>query len=163
VRLTDLIRADFRKANMVELALGNELCHDACALLKGNALNDACGLEQVQFLGPTELGEDKIDLAFECCLSATHALTTDLRSWWWEGETYRSPYGLDGVPHYIRIEHVSPVVACAETRGAHLHREKCFVRIIRVSFEEAREKLEVGAWGIEPIEFACSLETGVLK
>ncbi len=76
VSLTDLIRADFRKANMVELALGNELGHDACALLKGGALNDACGLEQVQFLGPTELGKDKIDLASECCLSATHALTT---------------------------------------------------------------------------------------
>ena len=76
VRVTDLIRADFRKANMVELALGNELGHDARALLKGNALNDARGLEQVQFLGPTELGEDKIDLAFECCLSATRALTT---------------------------------------------------------------------------------------
>jgi hypothetical protein len=47
VRLTDLIRADFRKANMVELALGNELGHDACALLNGDALNDACGLKQV--------------------------------------------------------------------------------------------------------------------
>jgi hypothetical protein len=76
VRLTDLIRANFRKANVVELALGNELGHDACALLKGDALNDACGLKQVQFLGPTELGEDEIDLAFECCLSATHGLTT---------------------------------------------------------------------------------------
>ena len=72
VRLTDLIRADFRKANMVKLALGNELGHDACALLKRDALNDACGLEQVQFLGPTKLSEDKIDLAFECRLSAAH-------------------------------------------------------------------------------------------
>ena len=78
VRLTDLIGADFRKTNMVELALGNELGHDACALLKGDALNDACGLEQVQFLGPTELGEDKLDLAFECCLSATQVLITHL-------------------------------------------------------------------------------------
>ena len=76
MRLTDLIRADFRKANMVELSFGNELGHDARALLKRNALNDARGLEQVQFLGPTELGEDKIDLAFECCLTSTHILTT---------------------------------------------------------------------------------------
>jgi hypothetical protein len=43
---------------------------------------------------------------------------------------------------------------CAETRDAHLHREKCLVCIIRVSLKEACEKLQVGAWGIEPIEFA---------
>jgi hypothetical protein len=76
VRLTNLIRADFRKANMIEFALGNELGHDACALLKGDALNDARRLEQVEFLGPTELGEDEIDLALKCCLSVTHILTT---------------------------------------------------------------------------------------
>ena len=80
MRLTDLFRADFRKADMIELALGNELGHDACALLKGDSLNDACGLEQVQFLSPTEPREDKIDLAFEGCLSVTHVLTTRLRS-----------------------------------------------------------------------------------
>ncbi len=72
MRLTELIRADFGKANMVEFALGNELGHDACALLKGDALNDTCGLEQVEFLGPTELGKDKVDLAFKYCLSETH-------------------------------------------------------------------------------------------
>jgi hypothetical protein len=71
MRLTDLIRADFRKANMVKFALGNELGHDARALLKGNAMNDTGWLEQVQFLRPTELGEDEIDLPFECCFSAT--------------------------------------------------------------------------------------------
>lgn len=84
VRLTDLIRADFRKANMVKLAFGNELGHDACALVEGGALNDACGLEQVQFLGPTELGEDKIDLAFQSRFSATHALTTIGEGGRWE-------------------------------------------------------------------------------
>ena len=47
VRLTDLIRAGLRKTDMVEFAFGNELGHDACALLKGDALNDTCGLEQV--------------------------------------------------------------------------------------------------------------------
>jgi hypothetical protein len=52
VRLTNLIRADFRKTNMVKFALGNELGHNACALFKGNAMNDARGLEQVEFLGP---------------------------------------------------------------------------------------------------------------
>jgi len=61
---------------MVEFALGNELGHDACTLLKGDALNDTCRLEQVEFLGPTELSEDKIDLALKCCLSASHILTT---------------------------------------------------------------------------------------
>jgi hypothetical protein len=71
VRLTDLIRADFRKTNMVKFALGNELGHNACALFKRNTMNDACWLEQVEFLGPAELSKDKIDLAFECCLSAT--------------------------------------------------------------------------------------------
>ena len=47
VRLTDLIRAGLRKTDMVAFAFGNELGHDACALLKGDALNDTCGLEQV--------------------------------------------------------------------------------------------------------------------
>jgi hypothetical protein len=45
--------------------------------------------------------------------------------------------------------------ACAETGDAHLHREKCLVCIIRVSLEEACEKLEVRGWGVQPIEFAC--------
>lgn len=71
MRLTDLIRAGFRKTNVVKFTLGNELGHNACALFKGNAMNDTCGLEQVEFFGPTELGKDKIDLAFECRLSAT--------------------------------------------------------------------------------------------
>jgi len=53
--------------------------------------------------------------------------------------------------------------ACAETRNAYLHRKKCLVCIIRVSLEEACEKLEVSAWGIEPIEFACSLKNEGLK
>ena len=38
-------------------------------------MNDTRGLEQVKFLSPTELGEDKIDLAFKCCLSAAYVLT----------------------------------------------------------------------------------------
>jgi len=63
------------------------------------------------------------------------------------------------VPHYIRLRIRSR--ACDEKHGmfTHLHREKCLVCIIRVLLEEAGETLEVGAWGIEPIEFACSLET----
>ena len=53
--------------------------------------------------------------------------------------------------------------ACAETRDAHLHRKKRLVCIIRISIEEAREKLEVGAWGIEPIELACFVRNEGLK
>jgi hypothetical protein len=76
VCLTDMICADFRKANMVKFALGNELGHYAGALLKGNAVNDTCRLEQVKFLGPTEPGEDEVDFSFECCFTATQVLTT---------------------------------------------------------------------------------------
>ena len=76
MRLTDLISADFRKTNMVKFALRNELGHNACALFKGNAMNDACWLEQVEFFGPTELSKDEIDLAFEGCLSATQIQST---------------------------------------------------------------------------------------
>src|SRR5579863_5164809 len=75
VRLTDMFRTDLRKANMVEFALGDKLGHDARALIEGNAMNDTCGLKQVEFLGPTELGEDKVDLAFKLCLPAADVLT----------------------------------------------------------------------------------------
>jgi hypothetical protein len=70
VRLTDVIRTDFRKANMIKFAPSYELGHDAGALIEGNTLDDTCGLEQVEFLGPAELGENKIDLAFKFCLPA---------------------------------------------------------------------------------------------
>jgi hypothetical protein len=75
VSLTDMVRTDFRKANMIKFALGNKLGHDAGTLVEGHAMNDTRGLEQVKFLSPTELGEDKIDLAFKCCLSAAYVLT----------------------------------------------------------------------------------------
>ena len=75
MRLSDVIRTDFGKANMVELALGNELGHDAGALIEGNTMNNTCRFKQVKFLGPAELGEDKIDLAFELCLTAAHIRT----------------------------------------------------------------------------------------
>ena len=75
VRLTDMFRTDLRKANMVEFALGDKLGHDARALIEGHAMNDARGLKQVEFLGPTELGEDKVDLAFKLCLPAADILT----------------------------------------------------------------------------------------
>jgi len=39
---------------------------------------------------------------------------------------------------------------------AHFHGEERLVRVGRVPLEEAREKLEVGTWGIEPIELACA-------
>lgn len=71
-----MIRADFGKANMIKFALSDELGYDAGALLEGNALNDTCGLKQVKLLGPAELGEDEIDLAFECCLSAAQVSAT---------------------------------------------------------------------------------------
>jgi hypothetical protein len=72
VRLTDVNRPNFGKANMVKFALGNELGHYAGALIEGNTMNDTCGFKQVEFLGPAELGEDKIDLAFKCCLPAAY-------------------------------------------------------------------------------------------
>ena len=75
VRLTDMFRTDLRKANMVEFALGDELGHDARALVEGHAMNDACGFKKVEFLGPTEHGEDKVDLAFKLCLPAADILT----------------------------------------------------------------------------------------
>ena len=72
VRLTDVIRPDFGKANVVKFALGNELGHYAGALVERNTMNNTCGFKQVEFLGPAELGEDEIDLAFECCIPAAH-------------------------------------------------------------------------------------------
>lgn len=75
VRLTDMFRTDLGETDMVEFALGDKLGHDARALIEGHAMNDTCGLKQVEFLGPTELGEDKVDLAFKLCLPAANVLT----------------------------------------------------------------------------------------
>lgn len=151
MRLTDLIRAGFRKTNVVKFTLSNELGHNACALFKGNAMNDTCRLEQVEFFGPTELGKDKIDLAFECCLSATQVKSTIHIV----GEI-RTGHHMDWMEC-----HTMPII-CIKTRvytlKSYLHREKCLVCVTRVSLEEAREKLEVGSRGIEPIELAYSLK-----
>jgi hypothetical protein len=76
VRLTDMFCTDFRKANMVEFASSDKLGHDARALIEGYAMNDTCGLKQVEFLGPTELGKDKVDLAFKLCLPVADILTS---------------------------------------------------------------------------------------
>ena len=58
---------------------------------------------------------------------------------------------------------------CIETRAgtqkqnAHLHGEERVVRVGRVLLEEAREKVEVGTWGIEPIELACASSMEALR
>lgn len=75
VRLTDMLCTDLRKANMVEFALSDKLGHDARALIEGHTMDDTCRLKQVEFLGPTELGEDKANLAFKLYLPATDILT----------------------------------------------------------------------------------------
>ena len=67
VRLTDVFSAHFRKTNMVKFASRDKLGHDACALFEGNTVDDTCRLEQVEFLCPTELGEDEINFSFNCC------------------------------------------------------------------------------------------------
>ena len=69
VRLTDVFSANFRKANVVKFASRDELGHDACALFEGNTVYDPCRLEQVKFLCPAKLGEDKIDFLFNRCFS----------------------------------------------------------------------------------------------
>jgi len=69
-----MICAGFRKTNMVKFALGDKLSHDAGALLDGDAMDNTCRLEKVKFLGSTELGEDKVDPAFESGLPATQIL-----------------------------------------------------------------------------------------
>jgi hypothetical protein len=48
---------------MIKFAPSDELCHDARALFEGNTINDTSRLEQVKFLGATELGEDEINFA----------------------------------------------------------------------------------------------------
>jgi hypothetical protein len=57
--------------------------------------------------------------------------------------------------------HTMPVIRMKTrvyTLKSYLHREKCLVCVTRVSLEEAREEIEVGARGIEPIELAYSLK-----
>ena len=57
--------------------------------------------------------------------------------------------------------HTMPII-CIKTRvytlKSYLYREKCLVCVTRVSLEEPREKLEVGARGVEPIELAYSFK-----
>lgn len=49
------------------------------------------------------------------------------------------------------------------TRNAHLHGEERLVRVGRVPLKEAREKVEVGTWRIEPIELACASSMEALR
>jgi hypothetical protein len=50
-----------------------------------------------------------------------------------------------------------------QTRNAHLHGEERLFRVGRIPLEEAREKVEVGTWGIEPIELACASSMEALR
>ena len=56
-------------------------------------------------------------------------------------------------PHFFRIK----TRASSQKRDDHLHGEERLVGVGRVLLEESCEELEVGAWGVEPIELACAL------
>jgi hypothetical protein len=153
VRLADVFCVDFRKTNMVKFALSDELGHDARALFEGNTRNDTCRLKQVKFLGATELGEDEIDFAFEGSLSGNVILAMmPIDS---GGNTHRLPYEYD-VLHCTQYP-ASRHVCGLKSRNGYLDRKECLVCVAWVSLEEAREKLEISAWGVDSIKLAYSL------
>ena len=51
-------------------------------------------------------------------------------------------------------------VCAPRFHNAHLDGEECLVNISWVSLEEARQKLEISAWGIDAIKLACPSEVG---
>jgi hypothetical protein len=58
------------------------------------------------------------------------------------------------MPHYA--VHCIKIQIRAQERNAYLHGEERLVGVTRVSLEETREKVEVGARGVDPIELTCS-------
>ena len=63
------------------------------------------------------------------------------------------------MPHCVQYPDLGQVYA-PKISNAHLDGKECLVSISWVSLEEAREKLEISAGGIDAIELACTSYVG---